>query len=81
MKIKDQNTQIREKVDELTKIQKDIGFRLELARKKSYRLYNFTWCNLSSLRIAEAEYNYHKTVLKLIDEYQLQLLDRLDDAK
>lgn len=81
MKIKDQNTQIREKLNEITKIQKDIDFRLELARKKSNRLHNFAWCNMGSLRMAEAEYNYHKTVLKLIDEYQLELLDRLDDAK
>jgi hypothetical protein len=81
MKIQDEKSQIREKLAIIAVAQKDTDFRLELARKKYNRLNNFTWCNVSSLRMAEADYDYHKTVLKLIDEHQLQLLDRLDDAK
>lgn len=77
MKIKDSNTQIRDKIAELKKVQEDVDFRKSLASKKLRKLDNSFFVNTDKLRMADWEYEHQKLVLQLLDEYQLMLCDKL----
>ena len=77
MKIKDGNTQIREKINELKKAQEYIDFKKSLSKKKLTKLDNSFFVNTDKLRTANWEYDNEKLVLQLLDEYQLMLCDKI----
>ena len=77
MRIKDSNTQIREKIAELKRVQEDVDFRKSLASKKLRKLDNSFFVNTDKLRMANWEYDHQRLVLQLLDEYQLMLCDKL----
>ena len=77
MKIKDENTQVREKVNELKKAQEYIDFKKSLSKKKLHKLDNSFFVNTDKLRLANWEYDNEKLVLQLLDEYQLMLCDKI----
>ena len=77
MKIKDENTQVREKVNELKKAQEYIDFKKSLSKKKLQKLDNSFFVNTDKLRLANWEYDNEKLVLQLLDEYQLMLCDKI----
>lgn len=67
MKIKDSNTQIREKIAELKRVQEDVDFRKSLASKKLRKLDNSFFVNTDKLRMANWEYEHQRLVLQLLD--------------
>lgn len=77
MKIKDEKTQIREKVNELKNAQEYIDFKKSLSKKKLSKLDNSFFVNTDKLRLANWEYDNEKLVLQLLDEYQLMLSDKI----
>ena len=77
MKIKDENTQVREKINELKKAQEYVDFKKSLSKKKLQKLDNSFFVNTDKLRLANWEYDNEKLVLQLLDEYHLLLLDKL----
>ena len=77
MKIKDENTQVREKVNELKKAQEYIDFKKSLSKKKLDKLNNSFFFNTYKLRLANYEYDNEKLALQLLDEYNLLLLDKI----
>lgn len=77
MKIKDENTQVREKINELKKAQEYVDFKKSLSKKKLQKLDNSFFVNPDKLRLANWEYDNEKLVLQLLDEYQLILCDKI----
>ena len=77
MKIKDENTQVREKVNELKKAQEYIDFKKSLSKKKLQKLDNSFFVNTDKLRLANWEYDNEKLVLQLLDDYQLMICDNI----
>ena len=77
MKIKDEATQIREKINELKKAHGYIDFKKSLSKKKLDKLNNSFFVNTDKLRLANYEYDNEKLALQLLDEYQLMLCDKI----
>lgn len=80
MKIKDEQTQIREKIKSLKEAQEGVDFRKKLARKKINRLDNSVFVLASSLRVVNWEFDHQELVLNLLDEYNILLLDKLNNG-
>jgi hypothetical protein len=77
MRIKDNNTQIREKINELKKAQEYIDLKKSYNKKKLDKLNNSFFVNTDKLRTANWEYDNEKLVLQLLDEYQLIICDKI----
>ncbi len=80
MIIKDEQVQIREKIEYLKKAQEGVGFRRRLARTNLNKLDNSIFVSTDKLRVANWEYDHQSQVLNLLDEYNLLLLDKLNNG-
>lgn len=80
MEIKDGQAQIREKRNDLKKAQDGVDFRKKIARKNLSKLDNSMFVSTDKLRVANYEYEHQSLVLGLLDEYDMLLLDKLNNG-